>query len=126
MIGSIVALLLFVAAIAMLWFDDAFMRGLSVVPMVIALARVACIAVMMLLATMAPVWQGAAVGTLVLAALGLTFEHFDLQQSIVYLAALKPSRWVLQRVATAPTCAATTDCDAPLAPARRRCVYTNV
>jgi hypothetical protein len=143
-IGSIVALLLFVAALAMLWFGDAFLRGLSVVLMVIALAGggscatlavrdtsgagtmlrvrdsfsvkqeaarmerridryrychvalagVACMAVMMLLVTMAPIWQGVAVGMLVLAGLGLTFEHFDLQQSIVYLAALKPSRCV--------------------------------
>jgi hypothetical protein len=143
-IGSIVALLIFAAALAMLWFGDAFMRGLSVMLMVIALAGggscamlavrdtsgagtmlrvrdtfsvkqeaarmerridryryyhvalagVACIAVMMLLVTMAPIWQGVAVGMLVLAGLGLTFEHFDLQQSIVYLAALKPSRCV--------------------------------
>jgi hypothetical protein len=143
-IGSIVALLMLAAALAMLWFGDAFMRGLSIVLMVIALAGggscatlavrdapragamvrvrdgmsvaqeaarmerrieryryyhvglagVACIAVMMLLVTMAPVWQGVAVGMLVLAGLGLTFEHFDLQQSIVYLAALKPSRCV--------------------------------
>jgi len=60
----------------------------------VGLAGVACVAVMMLLVTMAPIWQGVAVGMLVLAGLGLTFEHFDLQQSIVYLAALKPSRCV--------------------------------
>jgi hypothetical protein len=36
-----------------------------------------------LLLTMEPVWQGVAVGLLVLAALGLTFEHFDRQQAII-------------------------------------------
>ncbi|WP_377681613.1 hypothetical protein [Paraburkholderia rhizosphaerae] len=48
----------------------------------------------MLLVTMAPTWRGVAVGMLVLAGLGLTFEHFDRQQAIVYLAALTPSRCV--------------------------------
>jgi hypothetical protein len=54
-------------------------------------AGIACCAVIVLLLTMAPVWQGVAVGLLVLAALGLTFEHFDRQQAIIYLAALKPT-----------------------------------
>jgi hypothetical protein len=144
MIGSILGILLFAFALTMLWLGDAFVRGLSVVLMVVALAGgcscatlavrdapradamvrvrdsfsiaqeaarmervidryryyhvalagVACVAVMILLVTMTATWQGVAVGMLVLAGLGLTFEHFDRQQAIIYLAALKPSRYV--------------------------------
>jgi MFS family permease len=141
-IGLVVALLTFAVALVMLSFGDAFVRGLSVVLIVIALATgglcatlavryrphadsivrvrssfsvareaarierridryryyhvalagVACVAVMLLLVTFAPTWQGVAVGMLLLAGFGITLEHFDRQQAIVYLAALKPSR----------------------------------
>ncbi|CAB3764781.1 hypothetical protein [Paraburkholderia humisilvae] len=143
-IGSILGALMFITALLLMWRGDAFVRGLSVVLLAmavtggslsvvlaareaphanamihvrssfsvareaarmervidryryyhVALAGVACVAVMLLLVTMAPTWQGVAVGMLLLAGLGLTFEHFDRQQAIVYLAALKPSRCV--------------------------------
>ncbi|HEY3599154.1 MAG TPA: hypothetical protein VGL08_16770 [Paraburkholderia sp.] len=60
----------------------------------VAFAGFACFAVILLLLTMTPTWQGVAVGLLVLAGLGVTYEHFDRQQAIIYLAALKPSRCV--------------------------------
>jgi hypothetical protein len=143
-IGAIVALLMFIVAATLFWRGDAFVRGLSIVLMVIALAGGSCCAtlamrgapradammrvrdgfsiaqeaarmervinryryyhvalagvaftaVMLLLLTLAPTWQGVAVGMLLLAGLGITFEHFDRQQAIMYLAALKPSRCV--------------------------------
>jgi hypothetical protein len=142
-IGVVLSILLVVAACAMLTRGDAFIRGLGIMLLVIALtgasgvalvlhgprhsnvhervsdvmsiaqervrvervldcyryvrvalAGVACCAVIVLLLTMASVWQGVAVGLLVLAGLGVTYEHFDRQQTIIYLAALKPTRCV--------------------------------
>ncbi len=60
----------------------------------VAFAGAACLSVILLLLTMAPTWQGVAVGLLVLAALGSTFEHFGRQQAIMYLVALKPMRYI--------------------------------